>query len=111
VGPEALPEEDKLLLEMARIIREDFLQQSALNPVDAYSPPEKGVIMMEAIMEFYRLAQEVLSKGVPVARIRELKSRYMLSRMKFYTLDDLKNRFIPELLDTMRKEFSALLGG
>ncbi|MEM5822833.1 MAG: V-type ATP synthase subunit A, partial [Ignisphaera sp.] len=42
VGPEALPEEDKLLLEMARIIREDFLQQSALNPVDAYSPPEKG---------------------------------------------------------------------
>jgi len=111
VGPEALPEEDKLLLEMARIIREDFLQQSALNPIDAYSPPEKGVIMMEAIMEFYRLAQEALSKGVPVARIRELKSRYMLSRMKFYTLDDLKSKFIPELLDTMRKEFSALLGG
>lgn len=111
VGPEALPEEDKLLLEMARIIREDFLQQSALNPVDAYSPPEKGIVMMEAIMEFYRLAQEALSKGVPVARIRELKSRYMLSRMKFYAIGELKSKFIPELLETMKREFLDLLGG
>lgn len=111
VGPEALPEEDKLLLEMARIIREDFLQQSALNPADAYSPPEKGIVMMEAIMEFYRLAQEALSKGVSVAKIRELKSRYMLSRMKFYTIDELKNKFIPELLETMKSEFLGLLGG
>ncbi|MCS7112183.1 MAG: V-type ATP synthase subunit A [Ignisphaera sp.] len=110
VGPEALPEEDKLLLEMARIIREDFLQQSALNPVDAYSPPEKGIVMMEAIAEFYRLAQEMLSKGIPVARIRELKSRYMLSRMKFYTIDELKNKFIPELLETMKREFLDILG-
>jgi len=108
VGPEALPEEDKLVLEIARIIREGFLQQSALDPVDAYSPPEKGLIMMEAIMEFYRKAYEAISKGVPVSKIRELKSRHMLFRLKFYTLDELK-KVMNEFLNILDQEFREVI--
>jgi V/A-type H+-transporting ATPase subunit A len=108
VGPEALPEEDKLVLEIARIIREGFLQQSALDPVDAYSPPEKGLIMMEAIMEFYRKAYEAISKGVPVSKIRELKSRHTLFRLKFYTLDELK-KVMNEFLNILDQEFREVI--
>ena len=108
VGPEALPEEDKLVLEIARIIREGFLQQSALDPVDAYSPPEKGIVMMEAIMEFYKKALEAVSKGVSVSKIREFKSRYMLYQLKFYSIDDLK-KLIPQFLETLNQEFGSLV--
>jgi len=111
VGPEALPEEDKLILEVARMIREDFLQQSALNPVDAYSPPEKTALIMEVIMEFYSLARKALAKGVPVARLRELKCRTLIARMKYYALDELRSKLYPELMTTMRSEFEKLLGG
>jgi V/A-type H+-transporting ATPase subunit A len=109
VGPEALPEEDKLTLEIARVIREGFLQQSALDPVDAYSSPEKGTIIMDCIMEFYRKAQEAVSKGVTVSRIRELKSRYMLFQLKFYTLEELKSKIVPQFLETLEQEFKQLV--
>ncbi len=111
VGPEALPEEDKLVLEVARMIREDFLQQSALNPVDAYSPPEKGVMIAEAIMEFYRLARRALAKGATVARVRELKSRSEIAQLKYYTLKQLSEEVFKKVVDDVRSEFRDLLGG
>ncbi|MCS7099722.1 MAG: V-type ATP synthase subunit A [Sulfolobales archaeon] len=110
VGPEALPEEDKLVLEVSRMVREDFLQQSALNPVDAYSPPEKDVMIMEAVMEFYRAARRALMKGVTVAKIRELKSRAMIAQMKYYTLEQLREGVFEKVLDSIRSEFKGLLG-
>jgi V/A-type H+-transporting ATPase subunit A len=109
VGPEALPEEDKLTLEVARMIREAFLQQSALDPVDAYSPPEKGMLILECVMEFYKKASEAVSRGITVAKIRELKSRYMVYQLKFYTLDELKNKIVPQFRETLEQEFKQLI--
>ncbi|MEM0028229.1 MAG: V-type ATP synthase subunit A [Ignisphaera sp.] len=109
VGPEALPEEDKFILEVARIIREGFLQQDSFDPVDAYSPPEKGVIIMEAIMEFYRRASESLSKGLSVAKIKGFKSRSMLYRMRFYPLDELK-KLVAQFLETLNQELGSAVG-
>ncbi|MEM0000115.1 MAG: V-type ATP synthase subunit A [Desulfurococcaceae archaeon] len=109
VGPEALPEDDKLVLEVARMIKEDFLQQSAYVPTDAYSPPEKGHLIMKAIILFYNKAKEAVSRGVPVARIREFKCRTMIARMKYYTLDELRERVFREVVDTIETEFSELL--
>lgn len=110
VGPEALPEEDKLVLEISKMIREDFLQQSALNPADAYSPPEKDAMIMEAIMEFYRLARKVLAKGVPVAKIRELRSRSEIAQMKYFTLEQLKEGAFKKVVDSIKSDFTGLLG-
>lgn len=82
VGPEALPDEDKLLLDVARMIREDFLQQSAYHPVDAYSSPEKTVLMLDVILKFYEEARKALNSGVQLQKIREAPVRAKIARMK-----------------------------
>ena len=82
VGPEALPEGDKLLLLTARMIREDFLQQSAYNEVDTYCAPVKAGLMLKTIMRFHELAQEMLSSGTPIDTIRSSPMVYRISRMK-----------------------------
>jgi V/A-type H+-transporting ATPase subunit A len=82
VGPEALPEGDKLLLLTARMIREDFLQQSAYNEVDTYCMPAKAGLMLKTIMKFYELAQEMLTSGAGIENIRSSPMVYRISRMK-----------------------------
>lgn len=82
VGPEALPEGDKLLLLIARMIREDFLQQSAYNEVDTYCTPAKAGLMLKTIIKFYELAQESLNSGTGIESIRSSPLVYRISRMK-----------------------------
>jgi V/A-type H+-transporting ATPase subunit A len=82
VGPEALPEGDKLLLLTARMIREDFLQQSAYNEADTYCTPAKAGLMLKTIMKFYELAQEMLNSGTGIESIRSSPMVYRMSRMK-----------------------------
>lgn len=82
VGPEALPEGDKLLLLVARMIREDFLQQSAYHEVDTYCMPAKAGLMLKTIIKFYELAQDALSSGAGIESIRSSPLVYRISRMK-----------------------------
>ncbi len=82
VGPEALPEGDKLLLLITRMIREDFLQQSAYHEVDTYCVPAKAGLMLKTIMKFYELAQEALNSGAGIESIRSSPMVYRISRMK-----------------------------
>jgi V/A-type H+-transporting ATPase subunit A len=82
VGPEALPEGDKLLLLIARMIREDFLQQSAYHEVDTYCVPAKAGLMLKTIMKFYELSQEMLNSGAGIESIRSSPMVYRISRMK-----------------------------
>jgi V/A-type H+-transporting ATPase subunit A len=82
VGPEALPEGDKLLLLVARMIREDFLQQSAYHEVDTYCVPAKAGLMLKTIIKFYELAQEMLNSGTGIEGIRSSPMVYRISRMK-----------------------------
>ncbi len=82
VGPEALPEGDKLLLLVARMIREDFLQQSAYNEVDTYCTPAKAGLMLKTIIKFYELVQEMLNSGAGIESIRSSPMIYRISRMK-----------------------------
>ncbi len=82
VGPEALPEGDKLLLLTARMIREDFLQQSAYNEVDTYCTPAKAGLMLKTIMRFFELTQEMLNSGAGIESIRSSSMVYRISRMK-----------------------------
>jgi V/A-type H+-transporting ATPase subunit A len=82
VGPEALPEGDKLLLLIARMIREDFLQQSAYHEVDTYCMPAKAGLMLKTIMKFYELTREMLNSGAGIESIRSSPMVYRISRMK-----------------------------
>ncbi len=109
VGPEALPEEDKLTLEIARLIREGFLQQNAFDPNDSYSPPERDHVIMKAIMRFYERAKEAVAKGVPVVRIRELPVRLRIMKMKTYPTDVLIKQLAPEVISEIDRQFNDLL--
>ncbi|MGQ9545841.1 MAG: V-type ATP synthase subunit A [Dehalococcoidia bacterium] len=82
VGPEALPEGDKLVLLVARMIREDFLQQSAYHEVDTYCVPKKAGLMLKTIIKFYELAQEMLSSRAGIESVRSSPLVYRISRMK-----------------------------
>ncbi|MEA1935477.1 MAG: V-type ATP synthase subunit A [Thermodesulfobacteriota bacterium] len=82
VGPESLPEDDKLILLAARMIREDFLMQSAYHPVDTYTTPQRAHMMLSTIMKFHELAREMSTSGTLVSDIASSKTLQRISRMK-----------------------------
>ncbi len=108
VGTEALPEEDKLVLEVARMIREDFLQQNAFHEIDTYCPPKKAHLMMKTILRFYHRGLEALKRGVSVDEIKNLKVRARIARMKEIPNKDYEPVF-KKLWDEIDKEFEKLL--
>jgi V/A-type H+-transporting ATPase subunit A len=81
VGPDALPAKEQVILEGARIIREDFLQQNAFHDVDTYCPEKKQYEMMRLMMKYYDLITEAANKGANIEKIRDLKTRERLARM------------------------------
>ena len=106
VGPEALPEGDKLLLLVARMIREDFLQQSAYHEVDTYCTPAKAGLMLKTIMRFYELAQEMLDSGAGIESIRSSPTVYKISRMKDIA-DEVFEQRVKELWSEMEESLIA----
>jgi V/A-type H+-transporting ATPase subunit A len=82
VGPDALPDDQRLILETARLLREGFLQQNALDPVDSYAPVEKQMRMLEIILYFHERAGRVIAKGCPIVIVHELPVVNTLVRMK-----------------------------
>jgi V/A-type H+-transporting ATPase subunit A len=82
VGPDALPDDQRLILETARLLREGILQQSALDAVDAYATIEKQVRMLRAILHFHDRATRIIAKGCPIVLIHNLPIVNTLVRMK-----------------------------
>ncbi len=93
VGVDALPEREKATLDVARMLREDYLQQSAYDDVDTYSSIQKQYRMLRAILQFGDSEQEAIGKGATVAQLQKLPVRTKLSRMKWIPEADLKNQF------------------
>lgn len=93
VGPDALPEIERLLLHIARMIREDFLQQNAFHEVDAYCSPKKQYQMLKIIMEFYRKALSALEKGVKYDDLTSLPVLDEIAKMKYIPEKKFKSQF------------------
>ncbi len=83
VGKDALSAADRLVMETARSLREDFLHQNAFHETDTYTSLPKQARMLTVILEFYRLAQTALARGVDIATIERLPVRDRIARMKF----------------------------
>ncbi|MFW6458830.1 MAG: V-type ATP synthase subunit A, partial [Halodesulfurarchaeum sp.] len=81
VGQDALPADQQLTLEVARYLREAYLQQNALHEVDTYCEPEKTYRMMEAIKTFNDEAVDALDAGVPVDEIADIEAAPRLNRI------------------------------
>ena len=82
VGPDVLPDEQRLVLETARLMREGFLQQNAMDPIDAFSPIDKQVAMLGLILFFHQRSQRVLRRGAHIGVIHNLPVVNELIRMK-----------------------------
>jgi V/A-type H+-transporting ATPase subunit A len=82
VGPDALPESEKAILEVTRMIREDYLQQSAYHEVDSFCPLEKQYWMLKVILTFYERTGEAMNKGVALNKILKLPLKAEIGRMK-----------------------------
>jgi V/A-type H+-transporting ATPase subunit A len=83
LGPEALPDEEKLILDVARMIQVGFLQQNAYDDVDAYCSPQKQFTMMKMFVSYHQEALKALRNGVPLARIRGMQVIAPMLRAKF----------------------------
>ncbi|NKE37505.1 ATP synthase subunit A [Natronococcus sp. JC468] len=105
VGKDALPEDQQLTLEVARYLREAWLQQNALHDVDTYCEPQKTYRMLQAIKTFNDEAFEALEAGVPVEEIQDVDAAPRLNRMG--TAEEW-NEFIDELESALREQLRAL---
>ncbi len=108
VGYDALPEPEKGVLDTARSIREDYLQQSAYDDVDTYTSIRKQFLMLQTIIEFGKMEADAIKKGVPSGKIGQLESRKMISKIK-WTKEDQVEQLVKETKSKMQQEFSNLL--
>ncbi len=105
VGADALPPDQQLTLEVARMIREIFLQQNAYHPVDTFCPPERQFKLVTAIKKFSDLGQKAVKLDVPTKEIASLKSRELLTRVKYEAEFDGE---LDKTLAQMDEEFKRL---
>ncbi len=108
VGYDALPEPEKGVLDTARTIREDYLQQSAYDDVDTYTSIRKQFLMLDAIIEFGKMEAEAIKKGIPSTKIGTLESRKMISKIK-WTKEDQVEQLVKDFKSKMHQEFDSLL--
>ena len=107
VGYDALPEPEKGILDTARSIREDYLQQSAFDEVDTYTSIQKQHKMLSTILEFGRKEADVIKKGSTSAKVGALESRGMIPKMKWTKEEELE-KLLNDITSKMKQEFDSL---
>ncbi|MCD6363743.1 MAG: ATP synthase subunit A [Synergistetes bacterium] len=107
VGIDALSKEDRLKLDVAKSIREDFLHQNAFHEIDTYTSFAKQYRMLRIIMELYRLAQDALKKGAPLRDIEKMEVLEDIARMKYIPENRLDE--FDKIEEKLRKQIYALI--
>ena len=107
VGPDALAETERAILAVARILREDFLQQSAYHPVDRFCSAEKAYWMLKAIMDFNQQTRTALESNIPLEKITNLSVVSDIARMKEIEMDTAET-VIKSIMDRIRFSFEEL---
>jgi len=108
VGYDALPEPEKGILDTARSLREDYLQQSAYDEVDTYTSIRKQFLMLSVILEFGKMEADAIKKGVRSSRIGVLDARKLISKIK-WTPEDQVEQLLREIKTSMSQQFEGLL--
>ncbi|MCK5233949.1 MAG: V-type ATP synthase subunit A [Candidatus Aenigmarchaeota archaeon] len=105
VGSDALPEKERVTLEVARLLREFFLQQNAFHEVDTYCDLKKTHLMLKTILMYQSMAKQALDAGVPAVDVLEIQSKNRIAEVKFER--DYK-KLLSSIEADMKKEFSKL---
>ncbi len=107
VGSDALPDDQKITLEVSKMVREIFLQQNAYDPVDTYCPMSRQFMMLKLIKKFSDLAQKALLAGATVDKIVGIPARQRFIRSKYEETIDDELAAIDKDFDEQFKELGA----
>ena len=108
IGEDALPDEQRLVIEGSRLLQEACLQQNANDPTDTFCRPEKQLGLLKAVLHFIARAREIVKRGAPIHRIRETPAREELVRAKEKIPND-QPELLKTLIGTIDREMDALL--
>ncbi len=104
VGPDVLPDSQKIVLETCSLLKNAFLQQSVFDPVDMYSVAGKQMKMLTIVLTFYRKGMANIKKGATLVRVKRIKVYPEIVRMKSDVPNDR-----PELLDELQRKLDRAL--
>ena len=107
LGPEALPDEEKLILEMARMIKIGILQQNSFDKIDTYCGPEKQLKLVKLMVKFYNESLKSLKENIPLSDIRSMSIIPSLLKAKFEIPDEQVSK-LDELESTMDRQFNEI---
>jgi V/A-type H+-transporting ATPase subunit A len=109
LGPEALPDEEKLILEVARMIKIGILQQNSFDDVDTYCSPEKQFKLMKLLVDFYNQGQQALKDGGALADIRAMPVIASLLKARMEVKDDEMDK-LEKIQNEMVEQFKNVTG-
>lgn len=107
VGIDALSKEERMVLETAKSLREDFLHQNAFHEIDTYSSMEKQFKMLKTIVRFHHLGMDALKKGAPMNELFNLPVREQIARMRY--LEEAQIGQIDKLEDTIKEQINGIV--
>lgn len=107
LGPEALPDEEKLILEMARMIKIGILQQNSFDKIDTYCGPEKQLKLVKLMVKFYNESLKSLKENIPLSDIRSMSIIPSLLKAKFEIPDEQVSK-LDDLESTMDRQFNEI---
>jgi V/A-type H+-transporting ATPase subunit A len=105
-----LPDQERLVLFVAELLKNGFLQQSAFDPVDMYCPPEKQMALLKVIMAVYEKARAAIARGAPLAKIREMPVITEITRAKSAVANDDRTAF-QEISRRLDEQFGLIERG
>jgi len=109
LGPEALPDEEKLILEVARMIKIGILQQNSFDDVDTYCSPEKQYNLLKLQVQFYKEANQALKDGASLADIRAMPVIGTLLKARMEIKDEEMDK-LKQVGQTMTEQFKSIVG-
>ena len=83
VGPDALPDSQRFIIEVCTLFKNAFLQQNAFDDIDRYTTPEKQTRMMDLILTYWRRGAQAIKRGVTLVNLRRMKVLQDVVKMKF----------------------------
>ncbi len=109
LGPEALPDEEKLILEVARMIKIGLLQQNSFDDVDTFCSPEKQFKLMKLLVDFYNRGQQAIKEGATLTDIRAMPIIGSILKARMDVKDDEMPK-LDQLENDMQKQFKKITG-
>ncbi len=107
VGPDVLPDTQRIILETCTMFKNAFLQQNSFDKVDMYCVPEKQLKMLQLILEFYELGLENIKRGANIHQIKKLSVVSEINRIKFTISNDEADK-IDAIRDNLRRSMNQM---